>query len=100
MSSSGSAIRQIYSTYNSFSGGIIMKRRAWLYLKLAVLLLFAVMMFSNRQVSADAASCSGSCTDDCWFSTCCKCQTELSCGCFIASGEKGCGSCQAAKLEE
>ena len=92
------AIRQNYSTYNSLSGGIIM-RRTWLYLKLAVLLLFAVMMFSNRQVSADAAACTGSCSDDCWFSTCCKCQTQLSCGCYIASGEKGCGACASAALE-
>jgi hypothetical protein len=74
-------------------------RNTWLYLKLAVLLLSAVMMFGSLQSKAAADACSGSCSDDCWFSTCCKCQTQLSCGCFIASGEKGCGACQAAAVE-
>lgn len=76
-------------------------RRTWLYLKLAVLLLFAVMMFANQQSNVvQATACSGSCKDECWFSTCCKCQTELACGCYIASGEKGCGSCSNPPAEE
>jgi len=73
-------------------------RRTWLYLKLAVLLLGAVMMFGNLQtnrVSAEEGlACTGACSDECWLTVCCKCNTDSACGCHIEPGEKGCGDCE------
>jgi hypothetical protein len=72
-------------------------KRTWLYLKLAVLLLSAVMMYSNvesnRVFAAD--SCSGGCDEKSSETLLfrCVCQTASSCGCFIQAGEEGCGVC-------
>jgi|GEM_PF-6558540 len=74
-------------------------KRTWLYLKLAVLLLSAVMMYSNmgssRVFAADG--CSGGCDKD---GERCVCQTASACGCFIQTGEKGCGVCSGGSSEE
>lgn len=69
-------------------------KRTWLYLKLATLMLGAVMMFGNLEGnSAFADGCSGGCDNTCSPHVCCKCQTASSCGCKIQSGETGCGEC-------
>lgn len=66
-------------------------KKTWLYLKLAVLLLSAVMMYSNVESSrVFAEGCSGGCESE---NNRCVCQTASACGCFIQSGEKGCGVC-------
>jgi hypothetical protein len=73
-------------------------KRTWLYLKLAVLLLSAVMMYSNVGSSrVFAEGCSGGCDKD---GERCVCQTASACGCFIQSGEKGCGVCSGGGSEE
>lgn len=75
-------------------------RTTWLYLKLAVLFLAAVMMYGNLQTNrVFATACSGSCKDDCWIGVCCKCQVDSTCGCHIEPGESGCGDCEASHLE-
>jgi hypothetical protein len=70
-------------------------RRTWLYLKLGVLLLAAVMMYANLQTNrVFANACSGGCANDCTLKVCCKCSTASTCGCKIQSGEEGCGACE------
>ena len=72
-------------------------KRTWLYLKLAVLLLSAVMMYGNVESNrVFANACSGGC-DEKEAETLlfrCVCQTASSCGCFIQAGEEGCGVCK------
>lgn len=73
-------------------------RRTWLYLKLAVLVLSAAMMYTNVESShVFAFGCSGGCDRS---GENCKCQTSSSCGCFIESGEAGCGVCKGKSDEE
>jgi hypothetical protein len=73
-------------------------KRTWLYLKLAVLLLSAVMMYSNVESSrVFAEGCSGGCETS---GGNCKCQTSTKCGCYIEPGEAGCGVCNGGKEEE
>ncbi len=74
-------------------------KRTWLYLKLAVLLLSAVMMYSNVESSrVFAEGCSGGCDKN--SAGDCKCQTSTSCGCYIEPGESGCGVCKGKSEEE
>ena len=73
-------------------------KRTWLYLKLAALMLSAVMMFGNvENTRAFADGCSGGC-DEKEAETLlfrCVCQTNSTgCGCFIQVGEDGCGVCK------
>lgn len=69
-------------------------KRSWLYLKLAVLLLGAVMMYGNLESNrVFAFACNGGCDNTCAPSVCCKCQTDVSCGCKVQAGETGCGIC-------
>lgn len=73
----------------------------WIYLKLAVLLFSAVVMFGQiKSNTVFAEACSGGCANDCTLSVCCKCQTASTCGCKIQSGETGCGSCEKNSEEE
>jgi len=75
-------------------------RTSWLYLKLAVLLFAAVMMFGSlKSNKAFAEACTGGCANDCTLSVCCKCQSSTTCGCKIQSGEQGCGTCQKNDAE-
>lgn len=75
-------------------------RTTWIYLKLAVLLIAAVMMFVNlKSNTVFAQNCTGGCANDCTLQVCCKCQSVTSCGCKIQSGETGCGTCQKNDTE-
>ena len=76
-------------------------RKTWLYLKLAVLVLSAVMMFGNRQSSAvEAFACDATCKNTCTLSVCCECEGDTSCNCLIKSGDTGCGKCAKGSEEE
>lgn len=73
-------------------------KRTWLYLKLAVLLLSAVMMYSNVESSrVFADGCSGGCDKN--TAGDCKCNTSSSCGCYIQPNESGCGVCKGGGTE-
>jgi len=75
-------------------------RTTWIYLKLAVLLIAAVMMFTSlKPTTVFADGCTGGCSDECWFTVCCKCQSATTCGCKIQSGETGCGNCEKNDAE-
>ena len=73
-------------------------KRTWLYLKLGVLLLSTVMMYSNVASShVIAPGCSGGCDKTAGGD--CKCQTNIRCGCYIQPGQSGCGVCNGGASE-